>query len=270
MEVPALRYDVNTSILFTELPLLERPQAVRDAGFAAVESWWPFARAVPADREVDAYVSAVKDAGVQLVALNAFGGDMAAGERGLASVPGRETEFRDNLHVAVGIAQALGCRALHVLYGNHDGNDPSRQDELAVEQLALAATAAAGIGAVVLVEALSGGDHYPLRTAADVLGVLDRLDASGGPSARMLCDVYHLTVNGEDAAEVIRRHADRIGHVQVADAPGRAQPGTGSLDVAGCLEALRTVGYAGWVGLEYAPLGPSGDSFDWLPLERRR
>ena len=270
MEAPALRYDVNLSILFTELPLLQRPQAVHDAGFAAVESWWPFDRAVPADRDVDAFVTAVRDAGVQLVALNAFGGDMAAGERGLASVPGRETEFRDNLDVAVAIARALHCPALHVLYGNRDGSDPARQDELAAEHLALAATAAADVGAGVLVEALSGADRYPLRTSADVLTVLDRLDAAGGPGATMLCDVYHLTVNGEDAAQVIRRHAERIGHVQVADAPGRHQPGTGTLDVAGCLAALRAVGYPGWVGLEYAPLGSSVEALGWLPVEQRR
>ena len=105
-----------------------------------------------------------------------------------------------------------------------------------------------------------GDDRFPVRTSADALRVLDRV----GPGARFLCDVYHLSVNGEDPAAVIRRHADRIGHVQVADAPGRHQPGTGTVDVDGCLAALEDVGYAGWVGLEYAPLGPSVESFGWL------
>ena len=270
MEVPPLRFDVNCSILLTELPLLRRPQAARDAGFPAVESWWPFPAPVPDDREVGAFVAAVRDAGVQLVALNTFGGDLAAGERGLASVPGREAEFRDNLQVAVDVAQQLGCPALHVLYGNRDGGDPARQDELAVEHLALAAAAAHEVGAVVLLEALSGGDRYPLRTSADVLRVLDRLDAqTDGPGARMLCDVYHLAVNGEDPLAVVERHAARIGHVQVADAPGRSQPGTGTLDVGGCLAALHAAQYDGWVGLEYVPTGPSEASFDWLPREQR-
>ena len=259
----ALRYDVNISILLTELPLLQRPQAARDAGFSAVESWWPFEQAVPGDREVEAFVRAVRDAGVQLVSLNAYGGDMASGERGVASLPGREAEFRDNLDIAVGLAQALGCPTLHVLYGNRDGSDPDRQDELATEHLRLAVTAAHPAG--VVVEALSGAERYPVRTAADALGVLDRV----GPGARFLCDVYHLSVNGEDPVQVIRRHADRIGHVQLADAPGRHQPGTGSIDVDGCLQALEDVGYAGWVGLEYAPLGPSPESFGWLPAARR-
>ena len=257
------RYDVNISILLTELPLLRRPRAAWDAGFDAIECWWPFPTPVPGDREVDAFVASVRDAGVQLVALNSWGGDLASGERGLASVPGREVEFRDNLHVAVAVADALGCPALHVLYGNRDGTDAAGQDELAVEHLALAAAAADRIGARVLVEALSGADRYPLRSSSDVLRVLDRVGEHGGPGARMLCDVYHLSVNGEDPVEVIGRHGARIGHVQVADVPGRHQPGTGTLDLDGCLQALRAVGYGGWVGLEYAPLGPSRDSFGW-------
>ena len=261
----ALRYDVNVSILLTELPLLERPQAARDAGFTAVEAWWPFAAAVPHDREVDAFVSAVHDAGVRLVSLNAYGGDLAAGERGVASVPGREAEFRDSLDVAVALVAALGCPTLHVLYGHRDGSDPDRQDELATEHLRLAVAAAGRAGAQVVVEALSGDERYPVRTAADALGVLDRV----GPGAGFLCDVYHLAVNGEDPVQVIRQHADRLGHVQVADAPGRHQPGTGTLDVAACLAALAEVGYPGWVGLEYAPLGPSVASFDWLPVAQR-
>ena len=266
MEVPRLRFDVNCSILLTELPLLRRPQAARDAGFTAIESWWPFPTAVPDDRDVDAFVAAVRDAGVQLVALNAYGGELASGERGLASVPGREAEFRDNLQVAVALAQELDCRALHVLYGNRDGSGPERQDELAVEHLALAAAAAGEVGAVVLLEALSGAERYPLRTSSDVLRVLDRLDGSG---ARMLCDVYHLAVNGDDPVAVMAQHAARIGHVQVADAPGRHQPGTGTLDVAACLQAVQDAQYDGWVGLEYVPLGASEESFAWLPREQR-
>jgi hydroxypyruvate isomerase len=260
----ALHLDVNVSILLTELPLLQRPQAARDAGFAAVECWWPFADAVPGDREVDAFVAAVRDAGVRLVSLNAYGGDMAAGDRGIASLPGREAEFRDNLDVAVGLLQALDCPTLHVLHGRRDGSDPARQDELATDHLRLAAAAAGRVGAGLVVEALSGDERYPVRTAADALRVLDRV----GAGARLLCDVYHLSVNGDDPVEVIRRHAGRIGHVQVADAPGRHQPGTGTVDVEGCLTALEDVGWSGWVGLEYAPLGPSADSFGWLQGRR--
>ena len=265
MDLPALRYDVNCSMLFPELPLLERPAAARAAGFAAVEFWWPFASPVPSDAEAEAFVRAVRDAGVALVSLNGTAG--SPDERGLASVAGREREFRDNLDAAVGLAAALECPALHVLYGNRiEQSRPQEQDELAAEHLALAAGAAARIGAVVLVEALSGAPRYPLRTARDVLAVLDRV---GRADVRFLCDVYHLSVNGDDPAAVLSQHLDRIGHVQIADAPGRSQPGTGALDVPGLLHALDASGYRGCVGLEYAPTGSSEQALAWLPSRLR-
>ncbi len=137
-----LRFDVNLSILFTELPLLQRPAAARRAGFDAVEFWWPWPVAVPSDAEVDAFVAAVRDAGVQLVGLNFFAGDMPGGDRGLVSWPARSAEFRDNVDVTVGIGERLGCRAFNALYGNRvDGVDPAAQDEHGAAQLALAARA---------------------------------------------------------------------------------------------------------------------------------
>ena len=253
------RFDVNLSILFTELPLLERPAAAKAAGFDAVEFWWPFDTATPSDADVDAFVSAVQDAGVRLVGLNFFAGDMPGGDRGVLSLPARSAEFVANVPVAVDIAARLGCRALNALYGNRvDGADPSEQDALAAENLVLAAEAFDG---VVLVEPLSGAPRYPLRTAADALAVIDRVDAD---NVKLLADLYHLTVNGEDLDAVIAEHTGRIGHVQIADAPGRHEPGTGSLDLDAHLDKLAANGYQGHVGLEYVPSGASADSFGWL------
>src|SRR4029453_12447781 len=162
----SLAYEVNCSILFTELPLLERPAAAKEAGFDAVEFWWPFAVAVPADGEVEAFVRAVGDAGVRLVGLNFFAGDMPGGDRGLVSWPARSAEFRDNVEVTIGIGERLGCRAFNALYGNRvDDADPAAQDELATENLALAGRAAARIGGTVLVEPVSGADRSPPRAA---------------------------------------------------------------------------------------------------------
>jgi hydroxypyruvate isomerase len=264
-------FDVNLSILFTELPLLERPAAARAAGFDAVEFWWPFSVAVPADRDADAFVRAVRDAGVRLVGLNFFAGDMPAGDRGLVSWPARASEFRDNVEVTVGIGEQLGCRSFNALYGNRlDDATPEEQDDLAVRQLALAASAAERVGGVALVEAVSGAPRYPLKTAADAVGVVDRVQReTGATSVRFLCDLYHLAVNGDDLDKVVELYRDRIGHVQIADAPGRHEPGTGSLDLAGPLGALEAGGYDGYVGLEYAPSGASVDSFGWLPVEQR-
>ena len=271
MVVRTLRYEVNCSILFTELPLLERPAAVKEAGFDAVEFWWPFAVAVPSDADVDAFVRAVRDAGVQLVGLNFSAGDMPGGDRGLVSWPARSQEFRDNVDVTVGIGEQLGCRAFNALYGNRvDDAGPEEQDALAVENLALAGRAADRIGGTVLVEPVSGAPRYPLRTAADALGVVDRVERETGVGdLGFLCDLYHLSVNGDDLDAVVREHAPRVAHVQIADAPGRHEPGTGELDLQRHLDALLAAGYSGWVGLEYAPTGATADSFGWLPRERR-
>jgi hydroxypyruvate isomerase len=266
-----LRYEVNCSILFTELPLLERPAAVRAAGFVAVEFWWPFAAAVPSDREAEDFVRAVEDAGVRLVGLNFFAGDMPGGDRGLVSWPDRSAEFRDNIEATVGIGERLGCRAFNALYGNRvDGADPAAQDELATENLTLAARAAARIGGTVLVEPVSGAPRYPLRAAADAVGVVDRVATETGvDNLGFLCDLYHLAVNGDDLDRAIATYGDRVAHVQVADAPGRHEPGTGTLDLDRYLGLLAAAGYGGWIGLEYQPSGASADSFAWLPRERR-
>jgi hydroxypyruvate isomerase len=258
----SLPYEVNCSILFMELPLLERPAAVKRAGFEGVEFWWPFAQAVPADKDIDAFVAAVQDAGVQLVGLNFFAGDMPGGDRGLVSWPARSAEFRDNIDVTVGIGERLGCTAFNALYGNRvEDSSPEEQDELGAENLALAARAAARVAGTVLVEPVSGAPAYPLLTAADALAVIHR---AGEPNVALLADLYHLAVNGDDVDKVIANHADRIGHVQIADAPGRNEPGTGSLPLLRQLAGLEAAGYGGWVGLEYKPSGASADSFGWI------
>ena len=260
------RYAVNCSILFTELPLLERPAAAKAAGFDAVELWWPFESAVPDDADVEQFERAMRDSGVQLVGLNFAAGDMPGGDRGLVSWPERSQEFRDNIAVTMGIGERLGCRAFNALYGNRvDGVDPAAQDDLGAENLALAATAAASIGGTVLVEPVSGADRYPLLTAADAVDVITRVEQDSGVSnVGLLADLYHLAVNGDDVDKVIAAHADRIAHVQIADSPGRNEPGTGTLPIVRQVEDLYAGGYDGWVGLEYKPSSTTDQSFDWL------
>src|SRR5918999_5349655 len=107
------RYEVNCSILFTELPLLDRPAAARAAGFDGVEFWWPFAAAVPPDAEVEAFIRSIGDAGVQLAGLNFFAGDMPGGDRGLVSWPGRRSEFLANIALTMTIGERLGCKAFN-------------------------------------------------------------------------------------------------------------------------------------------------------------
>lgn len=261
-----LKYAVNCSIMFTELPLLERPAAAKAAGFEGIEFWWPFTEAVPSDSEVDAFVRAIEDAGVQLVGLNFFAGDMPSGERGIVSWPGRRSEFLANVALTVTIGERLGCQAFNALYGNRiEGVDPLVQDDLAAENLGAAARAAAGTGAKVLIEPVSGAERYPLRTAADALAVVHRVRSEAGvDSIGVLADLYHLAVNGDDVDQVIADHTREIAHVQIADAPGRGEPGTGDLLLMQQLADLEANGYQGWVGLEYQPTTTTDDSFGWM------
>jgi hydroxypyruvate isomerase len=257
-------FTVNCSILLTELPLLDRPRAARDLGFDAVEFWWPFDRAVPPDREVEEFVAAVEDAGVQLSGLNFAGGDMAAGERGLVSNPLETKKFRDNVAIAVDIGRRLGTTGFNALYGNRlDGRTPDEQDAIARENLAFAGRAAAEIDAVVLLEPLSAIPRYPLLLADDAVAVIESVEREHEVrNLRLLADLYHLSVNGDDLATALDRHAERIGHVQIADAPGRGAPGSGEVDLSGYLDQLARNGYRGRIGLEY--FAPAATAFDWL------
>jgi hydroxypyruvate isomerase len=266
-----LPYLANCSMLFTEQPLLDRPRAARDAGFDAIEFWWPWPdQPAPGDADVAAFVASVQDAGVSLVGLNFFAGDLAGPDCGVLSIPVRAQQFRDNIDVAVGIGDQLGVRAFNALYGNRvDGVAPEQQDELAREQLRLAADAAAGIGATVLVEPVSGPKPYPLRTAADAVAVVEAVRAGGASSIGFLCDLFHLANNGDDVPAAIATYADLVAHVQVADCPGRGEPGSGELDIDGLLAELASRGYDGWVGLEYKPTTDTEASLAWLPRARR-
>ncbi|MBV9796385.1 MAG: TIM barrel protein [Actinobacteria bacterium] len=266
-----LPYLANCSLLFTEEPLLQRPAAAAAAGFTAIEFWWPWPdQPVPADRDVDQFVAAVEDAGVSLIGLNLFAGDLAGPDCGVASIPARSGQFRDNIDVATGIGERLGVRGFNTLYGNRvDGVTAAAQDELATENIVLAAKAAAGLGAQIFIEPVSGPKPYPLRTAADAVAVVDRAGAAGAANVTFLCDLYHLAANGDDLDAAIAAHTGVTGHVQIADSPGRGEPGSGQLDLDRYLRALQDRGYQGWVSLEYKPTTSTEASLAWLPGDRR-
>jgi hydroxypyruvate isomerase len=262
-------YTVNCSILLTELPILERPRAARDAGFEAVEFWWPFDSPTPTDSDVTAFVRAIQEAGVQLTGLNFAAGDMPAGDRGILSNPALTQQFRDSVDIAIGIAETLGTRAFNALYGNRDDEcSPTNQDDVATENLAYAGRAADRIGATVLIEPVSGAPRYPLLTAADAIRVIDRVrDEHSVENLRLLADFYHLHVNGDDIPAAIAKYGNRIGHIQIADAPGRGEPGTGDVPLRTYLDQVAAQGYRGFVGLEYKATTP--DTFEWLPRDQR-
>jgi hydroxypyruvate isomerase len=263
------RYELvaNVSLLFGELPLFERFAAAADAGFGAVELWWPFDGPRPGDAEVAALLAAVEAAGVRLAGMNLWGGDQPAGERGTASHPDRRADFDAAVEVMAGIAERTGLRITNALYGQRRPEfSAAEQDEAAVDALAAAARRLGPLGVTVVVEPLSRGlnGDYPILTAADAVAVARRASAwADGEPVRLLFDTFHLANNGEDLVAVVRQYADEVGHVQLADTPGRGEPGSGGIDFAAVLDALAEAGYAGEVAAEYAPTAATADTLGW-------
>jgi hydroxypyruvate isomerase len=260
------RFSVNCSILFTEFSFLERPKAAADSGFDAVEFWWPFTSASASTKEVDDFIASLSNANVRLTGLNFFAGDMAVGDRGILSAPHRSSEFDENVGVIADIAARTGCRIFNALYGNRlDGVSPEEQDAVAIERLASLSRFTETTGSQIVLEPLSAVATYPLVLASDALDVIEQLHRGGSTtSVALLADLYHLAVNGDDVSKVIATFGSKIGHVQIADNPGRNEPGTGALPIERWLNELAATGYDGRVGLEYRPSTTSEASFDWI------
>jgi hydroxypyruvate isomerase len=254
-----VRLSPNLSMLWTDLPLAGRFERAAAAGFAAVELWWP-GEAMALELQ-----QLCRDAGVEVALLNVPAGDMGAGERGLASHPARAGEFRAGVDAALEAARGTGCHRFNALLGLWTaGVDPDAQLACARENLTWAADRAAAEGATILLEPVNVADNGPyLFPATD--DVVDFIHALDRPNARLQADVYHMVRSGEDPLLMLERHFDLIGHVQIADAPGRGEPGTGAIDFDAVFALLEDRGYDGWVGLEYRPsTGDTGRSLEWL------
>ena len=259
-----MRFSVNLSILFTEVPLLERFARARDAGFDAVELWWPRGEDLAAVR------AAIEDAGVDVVVLNFDAGDMPAGDRGLINDPARQGEFRANVPVALELADAVGCRKLNALAGHELAHlERAEQLQLARDNVRFAADAAREQGAQVLIEAVNTYENGPYMLAS-TRSASEFVRGVGRDNVRLQYDAYHMQRMEGDLTATIERHLDEIAHVQIADSPGRGQPGTGEINYDYVLRRLDELGYDGHVGLEYkAPGGDTEAALEWLPRERR-
>ncbi len=245
----------NISMLFREVPLLERFAAARDAGFAAVEIQNPYEFAATA------LTDAAGEADVKVILINA---PMGEDPRwfGTASLPGRAVKFRAELERAAEYAQALGVRMVNVLAGRSDPHDQFAAVQRLKDGLTLAAEILGKVGAHPLLEVINP-INAPGYCVAD-FALADEILAATTGRAGLQFDVYHAAMLGLDPTQAFSRYLPRIHHVQFADQPGRHEPGTGTLDFAAIFRTIRDSGYAGWVGAEYQPSGPTTSGLAWM------
>jgi hydroxypyruvate isomerase len=259
-----MRFSANVSILFKDVPFLERFGRAAATGFSTVEFWWP------SDEDPSAVEKAVKDANLQVALMNFDAGDMAAGDRGLAGDPEREGRFRENVPVALELARSMDCRRMNVLVG-HALAGMKRDEQLAIAQrnVGFAADEARKVGVEVLVEAVNTFENGPylLRTTE---GAVRFVRGVGRENVKVQHDLYHMQRMEGNLVANLREHVGLIGHVQIADSPGRGEPGTGEIHYPYVLAALEELGYDGYVGLEYNPTTETTEeSLGWLPEELR-
>lgn len=252
------RFAANLSLLFAERPFLERFAAARACGFAAVEMQFPYAFERAQLAEV------VLTSGVEVVLHNLPAGDWAAGERGIACHPQRLAEFQDGVGLAIEYAQALGCPRLNCLAGIAPPGVTAEQARRALlENLRFAAAATRRAGIELVLEPINTRDVPGFFIATPCAG-LELIAEVGSDNLRLQYDLYHAQIMAGDLAHTLQAHLPQIGHIQLADVPGRHEPGTGELNFDFLLRHLDAIGYAGWVGCEYLPSGRSEDSFGWL------
>lgn len=252
------RFAANLSFLFTERPFFERFAAAREAGFSAVEFHFPYVHDSAALAEV------VLTSSVEVVLFNLPAGDWAAGDRGIACHPKRIAEFQDGVGQAIGYARQLGCGRLNCLAGIAPaGVEPEKAQQTLIENLRFAAAVTQRAGIKLLIEPLNTHDTPGFFVATTRAG-LALIDAVGSDNLRLQYDIYHAQVMEGDLARTLQEQLPRIGHIQLADNPGRHEPGSGEINFPFLLQHLDHIGYTGWVGCEYKPSGRSEDSFSWM------
>lgn len=252
------KFAANLTMLYTDSPVLDRLARARASGFRYVELLFPY------DQPIDTIATALDRHGLTMVLINMPPGDWAGGERGLASLPDRVDEFRAGIDRALDVAAAFRCQRVHCMMGNRDLRFTlEEQRATLVDNLRAAATAFAARGLTLTIEPLNSFDQprFLVNTAAQAFDVQD---AVGAPNLKVQYDVYHMQRMQGELAGTVQRYLERIGHIQIADNPGRGQPGTGEINYRFLLPFLDTIGYDGYVALEYVPRGTTEESLGWL------
>lgn len=251
------QYAANLSMLFTERPFMDRFEAAAKAGFTAVEFLFPYAYAAADIRQrLDTH-------GLKLVLHNLPAGDWDAGERGIACHPDRVQEFRSGVELAIGYAQALGVGQLNCLAGKAPAGVPDALlHSTLVDNLRFAAQALKAAGLRLLMEPINTFDipGFLVNRTSQALAILDEV---GADNAFVQYDIYHAQRMEGELAATMQKHLHRIGHIQLADNPGRNEPGTGEINYPFLMGHLDRIGYSGWVGCEYKPAATTEAGLGW-------
>jgi hydroxypyruvate isomerase len=251
------RLAANITLLFTDVPFIERPAAAAAAGFAAVECQLPYSVAAKDLRaELDRHH-------VEMVLHNLPAGDWGAGERGIACLPDRVDEFKAGVAQALEYANTLGCRQINCLAGltPKDGDADAARATL-IRNLRYAAPRLASAGISLLIEPLNTRD-VPGFFLTGTAQAVEIMDAVGAPNLFLQYDAYHMQIMEGDVVDAVPRLLPRIGHIQIADVPGRHEPGTGAMDYTTLLPSLDRLGYPGWIGCEYNPKNGTVAGLGW-------
>ncbi len=252
------KFSANLSFLYQDLPFLDRFAAAAKDGFGGLEYLGPYAE--PKEKVADA----LKTNGLVQALFNVPSGDWAGGERGIACLPDRIQEFRDGVALALDYAKALDCRQLNVISGLvANGADIDTLENVLVENLKYAASRCADAGVKLLIEPINQRDipGFFLSTTDRAERLLDRV---GSDNLYIQYDFYHMQITQGDLIPTFARLKDRIAHVQIADNPGRNEPGTGEINYTFILSELDRLGYDGWVGCEYRPKAGTSEGLGWM------
>ncbi len=258
------RFAANLSMLFGEVPFLERFAAAAGAGFEAVEFLFPY------EFPPEAIAARLRASGVRSVLFNLPPGRWEAGERGIAALPGREAEFREGVQAALRYAEALGTPTLHAMAGVVPaGADRDACRRTYVSNLRHAADALAERGRTLVIEPLNHRDMpgYFLERQADAHAVREEV---GAPNLLVQADLYHLQIAEGDVTTKLRRWIEHVGHVQIASVPDRHEPDSGELDYRYLFRLLDDLGYRAWVGCEYRPARRTTEGLAWFAPYRRK
>ncbi len=256
------RFAANVGFLYTEVPYKARFAAARADGFEAVEAAWP---PIPPDE----FAAAVARSRLRVALLNVAAGDLDAGERGHANDPSAVARWRADLGAALRLAEAVDCPTLNVLAGNRLAVvDEDAQLECLRGNLAWALPRAAREGRTLVVELLNPWDT-PAYLVTDLAAATALVEPLVDAGLRLQLDTYHVGRLEPDVAGAFGRIASLVGHIQIADVPGRHEPGTGTIDWRAFFAAVASFGYDGAVGLEYRPRAGTSESLTWLPRPAR-